>query len=127
MSYNLNAPQSSLVREARKTKDEESDVRVEFDEENQDFYYTIKSEDVVGGILDDDDCLFRINKNGYGYRLSYKDKEDPLCFVRVINNHKDIIINRKELINQQLEDAYNIFRDVQGYFKKVLNRECNFE
>ena len=78
MHLNYQQPHSAvraqLKNESNSTTDETSDV------ENEPT--TIKPEEVVGGILDDNNYLFRVNRNGYGFRLSYEDKTNPLCFVR---------------------------------------------
>ena len=111
----------SIVREQLQ-KNNENNSTTDVEEEPT----TIKRGEVVCGILEGNDYLFRVNKNGYGYRLSYKDKINPLCFVSVKKDELErIIVARKDLTEEQLEDAYNVFSNVHGYFKTKLKMECN--
>lgn len=112
------AVRTQLKNESSSTTDETSDVEEE--------PTTIKRGEVVLRILEGNDYMFRVNKNGYGYRLSYKDEVNPLCFVSVKKNELErIIVARKDLSEEQLEDAYNVFSNVHGYFKTKLKMECN--
>ena len=112
------AVRAQLKNESSSTTDETSDVEEE--------PTTIKPKEVVGGILDDNNYLFRVNRNGYGYRLSYEDETNPLCFVNYKKGKPEkIIVERKDLTEEQLEDAYNVFANVHGYFKTKLKMECN--
>ena len=112
------AARAQLKNESSSTTDETSDVEEE--------PTTIKRGEVVLRILEGNDYMFRVNKNGYGYRLSYKDEVNPLCFVSVKKNELErIIVARKDLSEEQLEDAYNVFANVHGYFKTKLKMECN--
>ena len=112
------AVRAQLKNESSSTTEETSDVEEE--------PTTIKRGEVVLRILEGNDYMFRVNKNGYGYRLSYKDEVNPLCFVSVKKNELErIIVARKDLSEEQLEDAYNVFSNVHGYFKTKLKMECN--
>lgn len=111
----------SIVREQLQ-KNNENNSTTDVEEEPT----TIKRGDVVGEILNKKNYLFRVNRNRYGYRLSYEDDVNPLCFVSVKKNEPErIIVARKDLSEEQLEDAYNVFSNVHGYFKTKLKMECN--
>ena len=55
-----------------------------------------------------------------GYHMKIK---QILCVL--LGKPEKIIVERKDLTEEQLEDAYNVFANVHGYFKTKLKMECN--
>lgn len=123
MNENLQQPRSALVQKAKKRNQEKEyvDLTSSATSTEEEDICTIKPEDARHGILDDNNNMFKLNNAGYGYRLSYKDNSNTLCFVRKISGEKEeILVEEKNLTEKQLQTAFQIFKNAYGYFGKVL-------
>lgn len=86
MHVNYQQPDSIIRTQLKNESSSITEETYDVEEEST----TIKPREVVDSILDDNNYLFRVNRNRYGFRLSYEDKKNPLCFVSLkkINQKK---------------------------------------